>query len=331
MNPTSINILKVQIREFCSSYLKKQQIKDIFTAAKFVTAESDSSVSGERRSLVEAYYASVDWEKPETIQKFLQVIQYALQLYWVNDNGKETLREICQNCGLKIHENGFDILYEGIPIGTDLFSHQFPAGLPFGKLKPDFAIKAEKGGQSLQYELQDGSGIIRGDVYPNYNFKKFEAVLGFNSSTNKSLKIALIDMNQTKHEQDFFIAYAHRFNMAEKDVPLLIPQAWIQWHSQPKRNLRSTSSLHSDELYRVDFVAFWNNKRYAVLVDDISHYAKKQNNLWSADEENYSKRLKEDRKLRKEGWQVFRVSNWELRDEETVQEILNDFQMFLSF
>jgi hypothetical protein len=27
--------------------------------------------------------------------------------------------------------------------------------------------------------------------------------------------------------------------MGNKDVPVLIPQAWIQWHSQPKRNLRS--------------------------------------------------------------------------------------------
>lgn len=79
-------------------------------------------------------------------------------------------------------------------------------------------------------------------------------------------------------------------------------------------------------------MAFWNNKRYVILVDDISHYAvKNDESSWDASEENYSKRLKEDRKLRKEGWQVFRVSNWELRDDSRVEEILQDLREFIGF
>jgi hypothetical protein len=114
-------------------------------------------------------------------------------------------------------------------------------------------------------------------------------------------------------------------------VPALVPQAWTQWHSSPKRDLREIDSRHSDELYRIDFVAFWDNKRYAILVDDIGHYAHKYGERWMANEESYSKRLKEDRKLRKEQWQVFRVSNWEIRSGSGVPEILNDLQEFIGF
>ncbi|NET01710.1 MAG: hypothetical protein F6K62_01755 [Sphaerospermopsis sp. SIO1G2] len=70
-----------------------------------------------------------------------------------------------------------------------------------------------------------------------------------------------------------------------------------------------------------------------MLIDDISHYGKKVNSdcYWLADEENYSKRLKEDRKLRKEGWEVFRISNWEIRNKALIPEILHDLKDFIGF
>ncbi len=42
-------------------------------------------------------------------------------------------------------------------------------------------------------------------------------------------------------------------------------------------------------------------------------------------------RLKEDRKLRKEGWEVFRISNWEIRNEQLLSEILADFLEHIEF
>jgi hypothetical protein len=71
-------------------------------------------------------------------------------------------------------------------------------------------------------------------------------------------------------------------------------------------------------------MSFWNNKRFAILIDDISHYAKKNYSYWNADQEKYSMRLKEDRKLRKERWNVFRISNWELRQGEFIKELSDD-------
>lgn len=218
-------------------------------------------------------------------------------------------------------------------ISSDLFITQFPAGLPFGVDKPDFAIIADKGIQKLSFVVKKGMGLLKKDVYPNFNFRKLEASFGVDESTNQEvIKKALVNMNQTPSEKEFFRSYANTFKMANPDIPTLIPQAWVQWHSQPKKNLRLVDSKHTDELYRIDFVAFWNHKRYAILVDDISHYGKRGNsNLWLADEEGYSKRLKEDRKLRKEGWEVFRISNSEIRNNSLMPEILNDLKDFIGF
>ncbi|MEH2459009.1 hypothetical protein [Nostoc sp.] len=138
-------------------------------------------------------------------------------------------------------------------------------------------------------------------------------------------------MSQTEYEKIFFQKYTNLYDMWTKEIPVLIPQAWIQWHSSTKKELRANNSSYVDELYRVDFVAFWKNQRFAILIDDISHYAKKNYAYWNADQEKYSMRLKEDRKLRKEGWEVFRISNWEIRQEEIILELLADLREFIDF
>ena len=125
-------------------------------------------------------------------------------------------------------------------------------------------------------------------------------------------------MNQTPCEDKLFIAYAKKFDMANANIPVLIPQAWIQWHSILKRYLNSSNALEAKDIYRVDFVAFWNNQRFAIQVDDISHYASKKNDVWLADEASYLKTLRDERDLRHERWQVFRVSNYEIKDDELV-------------
>ena len=324
-----IKILKIEFREFCNSlYLK--QIKDIFSIAGFNLEDEDSNVDRiTRRELVDAFYNSSDWSSEETLRKFLKAIEYTLQLHYLLDESKNYLRNLCKDNGFEVEDN--KIIFKDKISSINLFAHQFPAGLPFGIQKPNFSITPSKGSQSLKYELQNGVGLLEGKIYPNFSFKMLENLYGMNKSTNKALKDALVNMNQSKYEKTFFLQYARKFEMADNDVPVLIPQAWIQWHSLSKRNLRSISSTYVDEIYRVDFVAFWNNKRYVILVDDIGHYALKRDSIWYADEESYSNRLKEDRKLRKEDWQVFRVSNWELRDDHKIKEILEDLRDFIIF
>ncbi|VEP15154.1 conserved hypothetical protein [Hyella patelloides LEGE 07179] len=320
-----LNALKIEITNLCA-YLSKWQIEQIFKQAGF--PETDDNPT--RRGLVDNYYSSLDWNNQETVQKFLKVIEIILLLSDIREETKQYIRNVCKECGFKV-SNGHYINNDFIP---DLFIYQFPAGLPYGKNKPNFCIKAKNGKQTLSFELTGETSIIKKDVYPDFSYGKFAEANGFNSVTDSNFRKALANMNQTKYERDFFIAYAKKLRMADRDIPVLIPQAWIQWHSLSKKNLRSNSSLYPDDLYRIDFVAFWNNKRFAILIDDISHYGIKNEKYWFASEESYSKRLKEDRKLSSEGWQVFRISNWELKQSNNSQildNIVVELKNFIGF
>lgn len=323
--------LRLDFREFCVG-LVLRQIDDFFQMAKIQrgTIPPDRPISGARRSRVEEYYASVDWTSPIDAEKFLKVLGLALSQTYISESDKDSVRQLCLAEGLVVEGN--QVCFPGTDSkkGVDLFTKQFPVGLPFGVKKPDFAITAKEGGQSLMFEMKSGIGIIWQNVYPNFDFNIFQTASGITSDTNLALKSALLSMNQTECEKVFFRQYALYFGMANNPVPMLIPQAWIQWHSLTKNALRVSKRTLAEELYRVDFVAFWGNQRYAILIDDISHYAVKKGSQWVADEESYSKRLEEDRKLQAEGWKIFRASNWEIKQNK-VKEILVDLQKFIGF
>ncbi|CCI04255.1 hypothetical protein [Microcystis aeruginosa] len=323
--------LRLEFREFCRDALALRQIDDIFQMAGIQRGQPERVLSGERRSRVEEYYASIDWTDLIDTQKFLKVIGLVLSQSYISDGQKDFLRNKCIKEGLVVEGQQVQLPQITSPDATDdLFMHQFPGGLPFGLAKPEFAVTAKKGKQSLKFELKSGIGIIWRDVYPNFDFPTFQAACGINSETNLALKKALLAMNQTECEKTFFLSYAKYFRMADNHIPILIPQAWIQWYSSSKKVLQASGSSLAKELYRVDFVAFWNNHRYAILIDDISHYAIKHGNQWIADEKTYSKRLEEDRTLQVEGWKIFRVSNWEVRQNK-VGEIVTDLQKFIGF
>lgn len=324
--------LRLEFREFCVG-LYLRQIDDIFQMAGIPpgTVPPDRNVSGERRTRVEEYYASIDWTSLGDVQKFLKVVGLVISQSYISDTGKNFIRELCSKEGLIVEGHQVQLPETALHAISDLFVRQFPVGLPFGVIKPDFAITAKEGGQSLKFELKSGMGIVWRDVYPNFDFHSFQAASGITPATNLALKKALMNMNQTGYEKIFFMEYARYFGMADNPVPMLIPQAWIQWHSLPKRALRDSKQPLADELYRMDFVAFWANQRYAILIDDISHYAVKSGTQWIANEESYSNRLKEDRKLQAEGWKIFRVSNWEIRNQDKRQEILIDLQKLIGF
>jgi hypothetical protein len=248
------------------------------------------------------------------------------QQYW-----RLEINNILKKYGISYYQGG--LIIEDIS-----FTKQFPLGLPFGKNKPNFNLIPANRVQKCFFEEEPQIGVLKGEnVYPSLSFPHLFKIVQNSEISGvppepKTLARNLWKMNQTDCEENFFVSYAQKYQMREKEnVPVLIPQAWIQWHSRTKKDLRSQDSSYADDPYRLDFIAFWNNQRFAILVDDISHYAiREENGRWCADEKEYSKRLKEDRKLRKEGWQVFRVSNWEIRNG-LIDDILADLKEFLGF
>jgi len=331
-NPLMIGF-KFFLKDFFCNHFSKKQIDSIFSGAGFTR---DESINFEYKdNLVIEYYESVDWEDSGIIQKLNQVIETILYSTYLSNDSKDYFRKILSDFGFKLEGNR--VIFQCIIPNNDLFISQFPVGLPFGLPKPDFAIQIENGSQSLKFEWKNGIGIINFNVYPDLTYKKlaqsFNLLLG---TTDDNFRRALLAMNQTKREKEFFIKYAkEKFDMANQNVPVLIPQAWIQWHSQSKKYLSSKSSLNINEIYRVDFVAFWNNKKFAIFIDDISHYARlekdNQREQWFPDEKQYSKNLQQDRKLIKQGWNVIRFSNFEIENTELLEHIMIDLQEIIGF
>jgi hypothetical protein len=90
--------------------------------------------------------------------------------------------------------------------------------------------------------MDNGMMILNsGDkIYPNFSFKNLQELCKVDSFTDENFRKSLYLMNQTSREKEFFMAYQNKFLMKENsNVPLLIPQAWIQWHSQNKKDLRA--------------------------------------------------------------------------------------------
>jgi very-short-patch-repair endonuclease len=240
------------------------------------------------------------------------------------------------------------------------FDGLFPLGLPVSSnIKPNFKIDSVKGRQRPGFVENEGVGILRGDVYPRFDIVDFmnwcdpEKRLGAYVSPEFSIDnirpVALTigyNLCSTPSEKQFFKDYLSSFVIPFKSqtsenaysfthlidvVPALIPQVWVRFESynSDQRNRMGYKDEHMP--YRVDFTAFWNSRRYIIMIDGIEHYAKQGRGGWDADEEKYAARLREDRLLRTEGWHVFRLGNWEVKDEGRRKKALQELREFIGF
>ncbi len=66
-------LLRNDFREFCVSNFVLRQIRDIFDMAGVKQGKLSPSriISGQRRTLVEEYYASINWNSKEDTDRFL--------------------------------------------------------------------------------------------------------------------------------------------------------------------------------------------------------------------------------------------------------------------
>jgi len=97
-------VLRTDFREFCVSYLVLRQIHDIFTMAgvKQGIPKTDRPISGQRRTLVEEYYASINWTNEQDVDKFLRVVGYTIAQSYLTSVDKKYLQEICEREGFVV-------------------------------------------------------------------------------------------------------------------------------------------------------------------------------------------------------------------------------------
>jgi hypothetical protein len=106
-------VLRTNFREFCVNNFALRQIRDIFGMAdiKQGTLTTNISISGQRRTLVEEYYSSINWDSEQDVDKFLRAVGYAIAQAYLSSDCKKYLREICEQEGFIV--DGINI-YRGL-------------------------------------------------------------------------------------------------------------------------------------------------------------------------------------------------------------------------
>ncbi len=63
---------------------------------------SDRIISGQRRTLVEEYYATLNWHRQDDANKFLKVLGFAMAQQYSTSDARETLKTLCEREGLLV-------------------------------------------------------------------------------------------------------------------------------------------------------------------------------------------------------------------------------------
>lgn len=130
MMTPNVEILKTEFREFCVDNLVVRNINDIFTAAGIAQGKSEKNSSGTRRSLVEDYYASLNWESMESIRKFVKVLENTLLISWISEERKQELRLLCEKHGFTVDKNGYRVYPANLGVGNNVKNLIFAATGP---------------------------------------------------------------------------------------------------------------------------------------------------------------------------------------------------------
>ncbi len=111
-----------------------------------------------------------------------------------------------------------------------------------------------------------------------------------------------------------FLRASERFALDELlAFPALIPEVWLNAIGA-ERTEEDIAHL-SENPQRVDFVLFPEWKRCVIEIDGPSHYATYDEaaRRYDVSEELYTKNLRIERSLRRQGWDIYRFSNHEVK------------------
>jgi hypothetical protein len=95
-------LLRNDFREFCVYHFVLRQIDDIFIMAgvRRGNLPRDRIISGQRRTLVEEYYTSLNWHSDSDADKFLKILGYSLAQRYDSEEPRRILRGYCEREGL---------------------------------------------------------------------------------------------------------------------------------------------------------------------------------------------------------------------------------------
>lgn len=308
-------LLYFEFQEFCVRHLVLREIDAVFSMAgvQHMPGQARRQVSGERRSLVEEFYASLDWSSTQDIQKFLNAVGYTLAQTSLSDDAKAELRELFKREGFKI--DGYKIYLGGKGVASQVKNLIFAADGP----KPEIVLN-----DSVSNEIQ----IVKNAEYCLvYNRPIFEhgllwrELIDWYSEQMGQSNVDRLQQERTRYsrlsrslvsepERLFFKTYFEQFrdSMGDK-LPALIPQVYLHYDPYTLSQLADGKRLARQ---RMDFLLLFSNRaRVVVEIDGKQHYSEGD----TASPRLYAEMVAEDRRIKLVGYEVYRFGGYELQGE----------------
>ncbi len=325
----NVEILKTEFREFCVIHLYIRNINDIFAAATIEQGKSEKNLSGERRSLVEDYYASLNWENMESIRKFVKVLENTLLISWIDDNGKQELRSLCEKHGFAVDKDGYRVYLTTLGVGSNVKNLIFAAN----GLKPEI-IFSDSVSNDIEIVKNSAYCLIYDRPIKSHGLLWNELVdwwrereqLNEESDIEVSRKLyaRLLQSLTSKPEKLFWKIYFKKFYESFKEkLPALIPQVYLHYDPYTLKQLQDQRRLVRQ---RMDFLFLLSDRiRIVIEIDGKQHYAEEDR----ASPRLYSEMIAEDRRLKLSGYEVYRFGGYELSSESAAEIIVESFLLNL--
>lgn len=301
--------LRIDFREFCVA-LALRQIDDIFRHSGIARGQLSPNllISGERRTRVEEYYATLNWTLLTDAEKFLQALGLALAQSYIGEEQRSALHALCTKEGLSV--DGHMVTFSHKAVGAQFKNLIFAADGPkpeiilIDSISNDIRIVNNEQ-YCLVYDRPIAShGLLWQDLVDWW--AQQEPVLGAPNYA-RSLYHRLERSLASEPERILFRAYYQDFHpVLHERLPALVPQVYLHYDPYTLRQLSGGKRLQRQ---RMDFlILFSNHNRVVIEVDGKQHYAEDDR----ASPQRYAEMVAEDRRLRLAGYEVYRFGAYEL-------------------
>lgn len=121
-------------------------------------------------------------------------------------------------------------------------------------------------------------------------------------------------------EKRLFYEYNCRYQKLGYEIPALVPQVYL--HYDPYTASRRGAEGSPLPRQRMDFLLLFSGRRRVVLeIDGSQHYSTDG----FADPKKYATMVREDRRLRLDGYEIYRFSSTEMNSSNSSKQMLNEF------
>jgi very-short-patch-repair endonuclease len=321
----NVEILKTEFREFCVDNLVIRSINDIFTAAGIAQGKSEKNSSGTRRSLVEDYYASLNWESMESIRKFVKVLENTLLISWIGHEGKQRLRSLCEKHGFAVDKDGYRIYLTTLGVGNNVKNLIFAASGP----KPEIIFSdsvsndieiVKNADYCLIYDRPIKSHGLLWKELVDWWREREQLNEESDIEVGRKLYVRLRESLDSNPEKLFWKIYFKKFyELFTEKLPALVPQVYLHYDPYTLKQLQDQRRLVRQ---RMDFLFLLSDRiRIVIEIDGKQHYAEED----TASPRLYSEMVAEDRRLKLCGYEVYRFGGYELNSESEAEIIVEHF------